>query len=55
MQEEVNRIAGKTVEPILAGDIRYEGIDGIRGVYHQTPGEISKILVAHLTQIKLEF
>ena len=41
MQEEVNRIAGKTVEPILAGDIRYEGIDGIR-VYHQTPGEISK-------------
>ena len=31
MQEEVNRIAGKTVEPILASDIRYEGVDGIRG------------------------
>ena len=38
MQEEVNRIAGKTVEPILASDIRYEGIDGIRGVYHQASG-----------------
>ena len=53
MQEEVNRIAGKTVEPILAGDIRYKGIDGIRGVYHQVPGGISKILVAALDLDKI--
>lgn len=45
VQEEINRITGKTAEPVLASDIRYEGIDGIRGVYHQTPGEIAKILV----------
>jgi hypothetical protein len=45
VQEEINRITGKTAEPVLASDIRYEGIDGIRGVYHQAPGEIAKILV----------
>ena len=45
VQEEINRITGKTAEPVLASDLRYEGIDGIRGVYHQAPGEIAKILV----------
>jgi len=46
VQEEINRITGKTAEPVLASDIRYEGIDGIRGVYHKAPGEVAKILVS---------
>ena len=45
VQEEINRITGRTAEPVLASDIHYEGIDSIRGVYHQAPGEIAKILV----------
>ncbi|MBK7550020.1 MAG: hypothetical protein IPI20_20555 [Rhodoferax sp.] len=46
VQEEINRITGKTAEAVLASDIRYEGIDGIRGVYHKAPGEVAKILVS---------
>jgi len=46
VQEEINRITGKTAEPVMASDIRYEGIDGIRGVYHKAPGEVAKILVS---------
>lgn len=46
VQEEINRITGKTASAVLASDIRYEGIDGIRGVYHKAPGEVAKILVS---------
>lgn len=46
VQEEINRITGKTAESVLASDIRYEGIDGIRGVYHQAPGKVAKIIIA---------